>query len=147
MLKAISTHRKGLGVVLAMTAMMGFTSYFVRVKFFKKDLQEEMQITAQKMNKKCPRMIDKITRLDRVEVKPGRQMHYHYSIISLSRAEVDTKKLAMAMKPILSRKCQQHRSLRLLVKNKVQLFHHYKDKDGKFLFKNVLTTKDCFPKK
>lgn len=87
------------------------------------------------INKTCPKMIDKETRLDNSVALSNRTIQYNYTLLNLEKESIDVDYLEQNFKPILLNEVKTNPAIKKFRENKVTMSYYYKDKNGKFLFK------------
>jgi hypothetical protein len=96
---------------------------------------------ADAFNKKGGKMVDDITRLDRIDVKAGRRLIYHYTIIKYSAEELDTNVVKKRMVPQILELVRKP-ALKYLRERDVIFCYSYYDKKGKYFFDIDVTPAD-----
>jgi hypothetical protein len=100
---------------------------------------KELSAAASEMNKSCPMMVDKETRLDNAVAMPGKIFQYNYTLINFSKDSVDVKMIQDNLEPTLINGVKTSPDLRSFRDNKVTMDYNYKDKNGVFLLKIQIT--------
>jgi len=85
------------------------------------------------INKKCPMVVDKDTRLDNTNVLSNNTIQYNYTMVNLEKENVDVKVLEENFTPILLENVKTNPSLKTFRDKNVTLSYYYKDKNGNFL--------------
>ncbi len=119
----------GIGVVFA-----------VQLIFFKTpSFDRGMMQAASELNKTCPIMVDKETRLDNAVALPDKIFQYNYTLINIEKDNIDIKALEDYLEPILINGVKTSPELKIYRENKITMAYNYKDKNGEFLFKISVT--------
>jgi hypothetical protein len=87
------------------------------------------------VNKTCPKMIDKETRLDNTIALSDRTIQYNYTMVNLEKESIDIDYFEENLKPIILNEVKTNPGLKNFRENKVTMSYYYKDKNGKFLIK------------
>ena len=82
------------------------------------------------INKKCPKMIDSETRLDKVDFKEPNTITYHYTLINLLKQNVDTAQFYQALWPGLISFIKVGSEMKSLRDSQGTVEYCYKDRDG-----------------
>ena len=85
------------------------------------------------INKKCPMVVDKDTRLDNTVVLSNNTIHYNYTMVNLEKENIDLKALEKNYTPILLENVKTNPGLKTFRDRNVTLSYYYKDKNGNFL--------------
>lgn len=72
----------GIGVVILLR-------FFV----FSADIESELKSVCKDLNKKCPQMVDDVTRFDKTEAGPGKKITYYYTLINVPEENLTAETL------------------------------------------------------
>ncbi|MDR0755273.1 MAG: zinc ribbon domain-containing protein [Prevotellaceae bacterium] len=113
-----------------------FSIYFiVKLLFFNApSINRELLQIADEMNKMCPVMINRDTRLDNTIVKPDNVFQYNYTLVNMSKDNVDTAELKSIFEPNIVNSLKGSPEMQYQRNNNVTLNYSYKDKNGYQLF-------------
>ncbi len=103
-----------------------------------KVIDAKLTATANELNKTCPIMVDKETRLDNLMALPGKILQYNYTLVNYARTDIDTVKLKGAIMPGMIQGMKTMPDLKYMRDNKVTMSYQYKDKNGAYLMRIVL---------
>ena len=107
-------------------------------------LETELKKVAVTMNKKLPMMVDKITRLDRVDVLTN-NVTYNYTIVAYTKADfagkIDT--LFQGLKANVTNSVCTNKQIKFLLNMGAILHYSYVGKGGAFLSKFRVSNGDC----
>ncbi len=133
--KIISLILSGVGI---------FIGYFLVNQFVFKapSLDEKMMQMAGELNKNCPIMIDKDTRLDNSIALPGNAFLYNYTLINLTKDEIDTAVFNANLRPTILNTIKTSPDLKVFRANNIEMQYNYKDKQGVFIYKFIFQSKD-----
>jgi hypothetical protein len=95
---------------------------------------ELLEQVSKDMNRSCPMMVDRETRLDSTVVLPGRVFQYNYTLIRTEASSTDKKAFIERMEPGIFRNVRENPKLALQRENKVTMEYVYYDRNGKYLF-------------
>src|SRR5438105_1646421 len=123
------------GIVVGVGTMFAVQHLFFKTPTYDKAMVE----VASEINKTCPLMIDKETRLDNVLSLPGNIFEYNYTLISTGKAFVDTIALKSLMEPKIVNFVKTNPAMKIQRENKTTVNYYYKDKDGNYLFTVSIT--------
>lgn len=122
-----SKKRKGYAALLIVIC----TAFVVQFVIFKKPSFDKVMIkTAAELNKTCPAMADKDTRLDSAEVLPERTFKYHYTLVHFNKDSVDLELYQLSIQPAILNNARHNPNLELFRKNKVTFVYDFRDSKG-----------------
>ena len=110
----------------------------------KRFLERELGNVAMELNKKVPKMVDKITRLEKV-VAFRNEVAYQYSIITYSKADFTGKLEGLfdGIKVNYKNKICEEKSGYFLLEKGAVFKYTFNDKNGDFLSSFQISIKDC----
>ena len=112
----------------------------VQLVFFQKQsFDKAMLEAADEINKSCPMMVDKETRLDNAAALPDNVFQYNYTLINANKSDIDIEDFTIYMEPIIVNNVKTNPDLKIYRENKVTMSYYYKDKNSLFLTKIVVT--------
>ena len=94
---------------------------------------------ANDMNKTCPTMVDRETRLDNTIVLPGKIFQYNYTFIHWTKDSLDFARLQNEMEPAILNGVKTNPDLKVYRDHNVTMAYNYADMKGVFLFKIMIT--------
>ena len=97
---------------------------------------------ASEINKTCPIILDKETRLDNTVAMPNNALQYNYTLINMEKETSDTTELKNYILPIVTNGIKTSPQMEFQRKNRTTLKYYYKDKNGKYLFHFVITAQN-----
>jgi hypothetical protein len=100
-------------------------------------IDKEVRRFAKNMNKHCPTLIDKETRLDKVYALPDSSIHFNYTLIYRELDSSAVNKLKNFMEPAILNKIKTSPTLNKLLNKNLTWIYSYNDKNGDFLFKII----------
>lgn len=128
-----------LGSVLGIVAF-GLSYFAVQQIFFKPaTFDKAMMAAAGELNKSCPIMVDQNTRLDNAVALPGNIFQYNYTLVNLSKSEVNIDTVKKYVEPGIINNVKTNPDLKTYRDNKVTMAYNYKDKNGLFVLKISVT--------
>jgi hypothetical protein len=116
--------------LLLMLLLLAANKYFGAEPGFNELLEQ----VSKDMNRSCPMMVDRETRLDSTVVLPGRVFQYNYTLIRTDASSTDKKVFIERMEPGIFRNVRENPKLALQRENKVTMEYVYYDRNGKYLF-------------
>jgi hypothetical protein len=94
----------------------------------KPDFQEQLDQTIYNLNAECPQQVDSETTLTGITGGQPLTVTYHYSLVHLERANVDTVLFKKAMWPGLLAYIKVSEGLKTMRENGVTFVYDYRDK-------------------
>lgn len=94
---------------------------------------------AKGMNRQCPLMIDRETRLDRVNAFADNTLHFNYTLINHVKDSLPVENLKNFMEPAILDKIKTSPTLNKYIKKNLTWVYSYNDKKGDFIFKITYT--------
>lgn len=94
----------------------------------KPDFQEQLDQTIYNLNSECPQQVDSETKLTGITGGQPLTVNYHYSLVNLDRANVDTSLFKKAMWPGLLAYIKVSEGLKTMRENGVTFIYDYHDK-------------------
>ena len=105
----------------------------------KSDVDFLLQNMAQEINKKCPMVINKDTRLNNVAILSNKTIRYNYTLVNLNVDEIDADLLKKESTTLLNNDVKTNNGLKKLRSYNVTFAYYYADKNGKFIFEHKVT--------
>ena len=100
----------------------------VVVNACKPDFQEQLDQTIYNLNTECPQQVDSETKLTGITGGQPLTVVYHYALVNLDRANVDTTLFKKAMWPGLVAYIKVSKGLKTMRENGVTFVYDYNDK-------------------
>ena len=94
------------------------------------DFDAMLRITAEKINERCPMMVDKNTRMDNVAALSNKTVLYNYTMINNLVDDFTDEYFENEFGPILINQVKTNPGLSSWRENNVTFKYHYSDKDG-----------------
>lgn len=98
---------------------------------------------ASELNEYCPIMVDKETRLDNAMALPENILQYNYTLVNMEKAKTDISQLDNKLRPTLINTVKTNPDMKIFRDHKSTIGYSYKDKNGEFMFK-ILVTPDLY---
>lgn len=99
-----------------------------------KSVDKFLMQTASEINKSCPYMVNKETRVDNAVALMGNTIQFNYTMTNHLKEEIDISQLKInTAKPLLNG-IKTSPNLKIFRDNRVTMIYEYKDKVGVFLF-------------
>ncbi len=116
-------------------------SFFLVQKFVFKapTLDKEMMAIANEINKSCPLMLDKETRLDNTISMPNNVFQYNYTLINQDKNLVDVTKFINYLEPRIINNIKTSPNLKFQREHNTTMNYVYKDRSGVFLFEIIIS--------
>lgn len=108
------------------------------------DLSDEMFFdflheVSEEINKKCPMIIDKDTKLNNTVVLSNKTIQYNYTLVNLEKENTDVEVLEKEFTPLLLKDVKTNPGLKPFRDRGVTLSYYYKDKNGDFIMNYKVT--------
>lgn len=112
------------------------------------DYNSLLSKTADEMSKTCPKMVDKGTRLDKVEALPNNIFQYNYTMVNVENVEnsIEIVDIKSKFETEMLNAIKTEPGLKVFRDNNTTLGYRYLDKNGAEIFK-VLITPDQYNNK
>jgi hypothetical protein len=125
-------------------AIIGYLAvqYFLLPLILTPSIGKQLVEAVNEMNKNCPIMVDKETRLDNTMTFPPHKFQYNYTLLNHTKEEIDVKVLEDYVKPILLSNVRTEPRMKVFRDNDVTIVYNYKDKNGAFVLDIPLTPAD-----
>lgn len=97
-----------------------------------------LKLTVLEVNKKCPQMVDEITRLDSTNTK-GTTLNYYYTLLNVNKDMGDFSKVKEQLSSQIVSLVKTNPQMKVFRDNNVTLGYIYRDKDINPLFEIKVT--------
>ncbi len=124
-----------LGLIFGATVTIVLLNYS---SFTQPSFDKMMVKISNDMNKNCPYMVDKETRLDNTAAV-GNTIAYNYTLINMGINDIDLASIKNYMEQTLVNNTKTNPDMKVFRENNATIDYNYKDKDGVFLFKVQVT--------
>lgn len=101
-----------------------------------------LSTTAEELNKKCPMMVDQMTRWDNTVAMPGKVLQYNYTVVGMDKSQLDAAMINSHIKPMLVNNVKTNPEMKALRDKKVTFGYSYNDKNGVFISKFTITPEE-----
>lgn len=98
------------------------------------DFDSQLMSAATDLNKQCPIMVDKETRLDNTIGGPGKLFVYNYTLVNYTVDQLKIPDLEAYLRPRLIQSASTNADMQSFRENAVTLVYRYSDKNNKFAF-------------
>jgi hypothetical protein len=123
------------GSMAAVCAYVAVQHFFFKGPSFDKALVA----SANEMNKVCPMMLDKYTRLDNTIALPGNSFQYNYTLVSVEKSQGMTDTVKKYIAPGIINGIKTSPDLKLFRDHKATMVYCYRDKNGELIYKLSVT--------
>lgn len=127
-----------IGIIIGILITVPVLFFGVRY-VMKPSLDSSLTAMSHEINKQCPILVDRETRLDNAAVLPDKVFQYNYTLINLSKEQVDVDEAQKVIEPNLISAIKNNPDMKDFRDNKVKIIYSYRDKNGQFLFKILIT--------
>ena len=104
--------------------------------------ESELKAASNEINQSLPMMVDSETRLDST-LAFRNSFLYKYTMINYSVDDLDPVEFKAAMEPQITSSVCTTEDMKAFVQNHSEVKYLYHDKDGKFISKIIVHTKEC----
>ena len=127
------------GTVVGIIAF-ALASFAVQQVFFKPaSFDKVMMKAASEINESCPIMVDEATRLDNAIALPDNSFQYNYTLVDMVKSEINLDSFKKELEPNLINFVKTDPNLKINRENKITMIYNYRDKNGEFLIKFLIT--------
>ncbi len=126
-------------IVLATTIGSSFGQGLVTTS---NSFEEQLKTAANEINKRCPAMVDKDTRLDNAIAGPGKTMTYNYTLVNHNKKDLDINVFESFVRPNHIKNIKTNQGIKSFRENNVTMIYNYKDKNGIFIYRIEIKPKD-----
>ena len=132
-------RKKQIGIIVGI--VIAAIAYFAAMKLFLKpeSFDQILVKTAIEVNKTCPMMVDKETRLNNSVALPGKILQYNYTMVNYELADIDTTKAKPLIEANIISAVKTSPKMKIMRDNAVTLVYHYADKKGVFITDITIT--------
>jgi len=127
------------GAVFGVIVIIGIQQFFFKAPSYDKAMMQ----AASEINKSCPMMVDKETRLDNAVALPDNVFQYNYTLVNMAKSDLDLVQLEEYMRPNLINTVKTNPDMKVNREHRTTFGYYYKDKNGEFLIK-ILVTPDLY---
>lgn len=120
-------------IIVAILLIIRFA--FAKDAPFKPVLKE----AAMEVNKTCPQVIDKETRLDSVTVHDQNTFRYNYTLIDQQKDSMDVEMFVLSVEPLMIDNAKNNTELSLFRENQVTLEYVFRDASQQFVTRITIT--------
>ncbi len=121
----------------AVAAVIGY--FLIQQLFNKPTVDEAIMEAASEINKSCPIMLDKDTRLDNVLAMPNNSFQYNYTLVNFEDNSIEVDELTDYLRPIIVNNIKTNPDMKWYRDNRVTFLYNYKDMNGVFILKLKVT--------
>ena len=132
-------NRKTISTIISVT--IGFIVYFLvkQFVFTPQSIDKAMMKAASELNESCPIMVDQDTRLDNAVTLTDNIFQYNYTLVNLVKDSIDLKAFKDSMKPLILNNVKTNPDLKFYRDNKITMAYYYKDMNGEFVSKILIS--------
>jgi hypothetical protein len=123
-------------ILSAVTIIVAAGGYWYAQSLFsdKISFDEQLIKISEQINQNCPMVIDSETRLDNTIGGPGKMFMYNYTLVNMSKDEIDIPQFKSYIEPRVINNARTNNDMRSFRDNKVEMVYKYFDKNGVFVF-------------
>lgn len=106
-------------------------------------VDQQLQYASNQINKSLPKTLDEHTRQDTTSVGPGKILTNFYTLTKLDPSIIDGDFVRSTLRPSIAAGYCSDPSMEFFRKNNITVAYSYRDKNGKFVTRFNVGTKDC----
>ncbi|MBB1148673.1 zinc ribbon domain-containing protein [Myroides sp. NP-2] len=125
-----------LGIIFGVLLIVGVSQYFLRPTL---DIDETLAVVASEINKNYPMYIDQDLRMDNTMAMPNKTLQYNYTIVNYAKEELNMEVVESTLFTGILENIQTNPDLKEMRDAKVTFNYYYKDKNGVYVTKYVVT--------
>ena len=119
---------------ISFAATFGIAFFAVQYFFFdNKNLEDQLADAAREVNNISPKMVDEYSRLDSASAVSDQVFKYHYTLVNMSKQEVNTDTVEKYIRPGIIENVTSSPELKDFRDNNITMSYNYYDKNGKFI--------------
>jgi hypothetical protein len=129
-------------VIRAIVSVLAFFLSYYAVQHFvfaAPSIDKALMQTASELNKTCPIMVDKYTRLDNAVALPDKTFQYNYTILGTDALKINLDTLKNRIEPGIINNVKTNPEMKSFRDDKVTLVYNYYYKEHVFAFKIPVT--------
>lgn len=127
-------------IILSILLLIGLVFFATQYFFPKISKQEQaLWLNANEVNKTCPIQVDDATRLDNATVYPNNVYQYNYTLFNLNRTDINSEMATKSIEPKIIASIKKDPEFQIFRKAQTTINYNYKDRNGQFVFKIVIT--------
>jgi len=123
------------GIAVGFLVMSLIQQFLLKAPSFDKQMMQ----AASEINKTCPIMVDKETRLDNSIALPDNIFQYNYTLVNMEKKNIDISELEEYVRPIILNTIKTNPDLKSFRDHETTMSYNYKDKNSEHLFKLSFT--------
>jgi hypothetical protein len=127
--------KKSIAIIIGFVFMMSLENCVNK----KEKLHKLLESIVASANKQCPIMIDNENRMDSLKISSDNEFQYFYSSINSFKEDIDTIRFKNEIIKASINDLRTNPGMKLEIDNNVTFSHTYMDKNGKYVFKAVIT--------
>ena len=124
-------NKKTLSLIFGVLAIV-FILYRVQ-KNTKENIVIELNQTVEELNKITPLKVDEFTRLDSVSSFKRKSLTYYYTLLQVSKSEVNIDSIKNYLKPNIIKSVKNSNELKVYKTNNISMNYIYYDLNGEFM--------------
>ena len=132
-------------LITLIAVAVGVVAGFLAVRQFNDrsaNIDQALVSTVSQINKGCPMMVDKETRLDNTMAAPNKTIIYRYTLVNTDAVNVQKDRLVSLLRPQVVANYKTNPSMKSLRDNGVTMRYQYSDRNGAFITDFAVSTKD-----
>lgn len=127
---------KTIAITIVCTAVLVLVQQFF---FNAPSLDKTLMKVASEVNKTCPMMVDKETRLDNTVALPDKIFQYNYTLVNMVKDSINVQDLKNYLEPNVTNNMKTNPDMKFYRDKKITMTYYYKDKNGVFVIKIAVT--------
>ncbi|MDR9457865.1 MAG: hypothetical protein RI572_10705 [Salegentibacter sp.] len=133
-------------IIQTLSFAITFVIAFFAVQYFffdDKNLEEQLTDAAREVNNISPKMVDEYSRLDSASTVSDQIFKYHYTLVNMSKKEVDSDTVEKYIRPGIIENVKTSPDLKDFRDNNITMSYNYYDKNGDFVL-HIDVTPDLY---
>lgn len=124
------------GIIFGIILVAAVTLYIARPTL---DIDQALATVASEINKNCPIYIDQELRMDNTMAMPNKTLQYNYTIVNYALEELNLEVVESTLFTGILENIQTNPDMKEMREAKVTFNYYYKDKNGVYVTKYVVT--------
>lgn len=127
-------------LIISLTVALAVKQIFFKAE--RKTFDDHLEMISEEINKTCPIVMDKETRLDRTSTRGGNTFQYHYTLTNLEKGRFDEADLKAYLSESILNSIRESEDLQYFKDRGTTLVYHYSDRYRQELFTLTFTKEE-----
>lgn len=138
----VAVKRKKIIIFFGLIIILTLAFAIKKIYFTPSSFDKKLENLSLEMNKNCPMMIDKNTRLDGTQTNKGKEFQFNYTLVNMEKDNIKEDELQKFLYDQILTNMKNNPDLQYFKDNETTMSHSYKDKNNIPLFDLTFTSKD-----